>query len=132
MISSTDPLFILPLFIKREKKKTEVLNPQGEKKKKHHEELLKAKQWTSQRLILKENNWFLCLRRGTKSLLIRHTATSLCLAFYLLKQAKLCTYNIPDAEKQIRQNKNEDAAHMPAKRHGQGSDQCFLRVLGSI
>lgn len=34
MISSTDPLFILPLFIKREKKKTEVLNPQGEKKKK--------------------------------------------------------------------------------------------------
>lgn len=34
MISSTDPLFILPLFIKREKKKTEVLNPQGGKKKK--------------------------------------------------------------------------------------------------
>lgn len=29
MISSTNPLFILPLFIKREKKKTEVLNPQG-------------------------------------------------------------------------------------------------------
>lgn len=129
MISSTVPLFILPLFIKREKKKTEVLSPQGKKK---NEELLKAKQWTSQRIILKENNWFLCLRRGTKSLLIRHTATSLCLAFYLPKQAKLCTYNIPDAEKQIRQNKNEDAAHMPAKRHGQGSDQCFLRVLGSI
>lgn len=32
MISSTNPLFILPLFIKREKKKTEVLNPQKKKK----------------------------------------------------------------------------------------------------
>lgn len=70
---------------------------------------------------------------GTKSLLIRHSAASLCLAFHLLKHAKLCSYNIPDAKKQIGQNKNEDTAHMSAKRYGQGSDQClhtFEKSLG--
>ena len=74
-----------------------------------------------------------CLKTGAKSLLIRHSATSLRLALCLLQQAKLCSYCIPDAKKQIRQNKNEDTAHVPAKKAWEGGrSMSFLKTLGFL
>ena len=51
----------------------------------------------------------------------------------LLQQAKLCSYCIPDAKKQIRQNKNEDTAHVPAKKAWAGGrSTSFLKTLGFL
>lgn len=82
---------------------------------------------------IKHTHTHFCLKTGAKSFLIRHSATSLHLALCLLQQAKLCSYCIPDAKKQIRQNKNEDTAHVPAKKAWAGGrSTSFLKTLGFL